>query len=108
MIVQYILLGALILYGGCVTGALIAAERQRLAERRQLQRGSQAIAHDAYQAGVEDGREEVIWQLVDVLEVSTVGPLDRETCHRDLATALNRKEENHNAECGSHPGASGC
>ena len=102
MIVQYILLGALILYGGCVTGALIVAER------RQLQRGSQAIAHDAYQAGVEDGREEVIWQLVDVLEVSTAGPLDRETCHRDLATALNRKEENHNAECGSHPGASGC
>lgn len=97
MIVQYILLGALVLYGGCVTGALIAAERQRLAERRQLQRGSQAIARDAYQAGIEDGRDEVIWQLVDVLEFSTAGQIDRETCHRDLAAALNRERKEEEA-----------
>lgn len=92
MIVQYILLGALVLYGGCVTGALIAAERQRLAERRQLQRGSSAIAQDAYESGLENGRDEVVWQLVDVLEVSTAGPIDRETCHRDLAAALNKRK----------------
>ena len=92
MIVQYILLGALVLYGGCVTGALIAAERQRLAERRQLQRGSSAIAQDAYESGLEDGRDEVVWQLVDVLEISTVGQIGRDSCHRDLAAALNNRK----------------
>lgn len=108
MIVLYILIVALIVYGGCVTGAFIAAERQRKDERRRLERGSSAIALDAYQAGIEDGRDEVVWQLVDVLEISTIGQIDRDKCHRDLSDVLNRRKEENHAECGSGTGAAGC
>lgn len=108
MIASYILLGSLIVYGGCVTGAFIASERQRVSERRQLERWSKALMRDAYQSGIKDGRDEVVWQLVDVLEVSTVGTVDRDKCHHDLASVLNRRKEGNHAECGSGTGSVGC
>ena len=108
MIALYILIVALIVYGGCVTGAFVASEHQRKAERRQLVRGTDALMRDAYQSGIEDGRDEVVWQLVDVLEISTIGQMDRDKCHRDLTDVLNRRKEENHAECGSGTGTAGC
>ena len=61
-----------------------------------------------WQAGFDGGRQAVIARLADILAENASGPFDRQRVINDLAAARNRKEENHNAECGSHPGASGC
>lgn len=107
MIAYYILLGSLIVYGGCVTGAFIASERNRLNEQRRLITKNREVVKESYHAGLEDGRDEVIWQLVDVLEISTIGTVDRDKCHRDLSVALNRRKEENHAERRSSAGAAG-
>ena len=40
--------------------------------------------------------------------MATILIAEDERAINDLAAALNGKEEDYNAECGSHPGASGC
>ncbi len=62
----------------------------------------------AWRAGFNGGRRAVIVRLADILAENAAGPFDRQRAINDLAAALNGKEEDYNAECGSHPGASGC
>lgn len=104
MFALYILTGALIVYGGCVTGAFIASERNRLNEQCRLVAKNREIVKESYHAGLEDGRDAVIWKLVDQLEDSTVGPMDRDKCFHDLNAALDRRKEENHAE---HRGSAG-
>lgn len=104
MIVLYILIVALIVYGGCVTGAFIASKRQQEACLQQVWRAARERDGAAYESGIEAGRSESIWSLVNVLESSTPGPFNRDKCYDDLSAALKKWEVRHDAECSSGTG----